>query len=309
MKLRLAGAAVLCTGIILASGSPATTVGATAEARAAAPSVTEQLAGSWTRSNCGRRGGPPEDKLQLLWHDEFGSPQLDRSKWNTVMDFPGRLGGHYHNTTYGSYALDENIVLRRGQLHLITNDEPVIGDDPPGEYDYSEGFISSHDLFSHVFGYWEICAKFPAGKGLWPAFWLIPQDRSWPPEFDVAEWFGSIEGLHQGLAYGPDWTDVTWESNWTYGPRPTDGWHTYGLRWKPDSATFYIDGEAVHDVSGDFIPDKAMYIVLNSGTWAPDDRGGPPDETTVFPNSFDVEYVRVYDEKLPEPADCKCHVK
>jgi hypothetical protein len=33
---------------------------------------------------------------------------------------------------------------------------------------------------------------------------------------------------------------------------------------------------------------------LNSGTWANADRGGPPDATTPFPNSFDVDYVRVY---------------
>jgi hypothetical protein len=37
-----------------------------------------------------------------------------------------------------------------------------------------------------------------------------------------------------------------------------------------------------------------MYVILNSGTWAPAHRGGPPDETTVFPNAFEVDYVRVY---------------
>lgn len=42
------------------------------------------------------------------------------------------------------------------------------------------------------------------------------------------------------------------------------------------------------------VPDKEMYVILNSGTWAPDHRGGPPDETTAFPNAFEVDYVRVY---------------
>lgn len=239
------------------------------------------------------RTKPPEPRWQLVWQDEFTGTALDRTKWNTVMDFPGRAGGHYHNSSYGSYALDSNIVIQDGRLHLISDDEPVVGDDPPGTYAYSEGFMSSHDKFAQAYGYWEICARYPAGRGLWPAFWLVPQDRSWPPEFDVAEWFGGIDGMHQGIATG-SWPNVRWDSNWTYDPAPTTGWHTYALRWEPGRAVFYIDGRPTRVFEGSFVPDKPMYVILNSGVWVNPDRGGPPDATTVFPNSFDVDYVRVY---------------
>lgn len=236
---------------------------------------------------------PPGSGWRLAWHDEFTGRTLDRTKWNTVMDFPGRAGGHYHNDNYGSYALDENIVLRHGRLHLITDDEPVVGDDPPGLYDYSEGFISSHDTFFQAYGYWQICARYPAGRGLWPAFWLVPQDRSWPPEFDVAEWFGGIDGMHQGIASGT-WPNVHWDSHWIYDPAPTTGWHTYALLWEPGRAVFYVDGRPTATFEGTFVPDKPMYVVLNSGVWVNDHRGGPPDDTTVFPNAFEVDHVRVY---------------
>jgi beta-glucanase (GH16 family) len=235
-------------------------------------------------------------RMRPTFRDEFGGRSLNEAKWNTVMDFPGRAGGHYHNTSYGSYALDENVVLKGGQLNLIANDEPVTGTDPVGEFEYSEGFISSHDKFFQRYGYWEICAKFPAGKGLWPAFWLVPQDRSWPPEIDVAEWFGSIEGMHSGLATG-NWPDVRWDSHWSYGDAPTSGWHTYSVLWEPDRLVFFTDGSPTYEVTGEVVPDKDMYVILNSGTWAPADRGGPPDETTVFPNAFEVDYVRVYQSR------------
>lgn len=247
-----------------------------------------------------KRGCRPHPELtsrmRPTFRDEFGGRSLNAAKWSTVMDFPGRAGGHYHNTSYGSYALDENVVLKGGQLSLIANNEPVIGTDPVGEFDYSEGFISSHDKFFQKYGYWEICAKFPAGKGLWPAFWLVPQDRSWPPEIDVAEWFGSIEGMHSGLATG-NWPDVRWDSHWSYGDAPTTGWHTYSVLWEPDRLVFFTDGSPIYEVTGEVVPDKEMYVILNSGTWAPAHRGGPPDETTVFPNAFEVDYVRVYQGK------------
>ncbi|WP_327639943.1 glycoside hydrolase family 16 protein [Kribbella sp. NBC_00482] len=234
--------------------------------------------------------------MRLSWHDEFGGRALDRRSWSTVMDFPGRAGGHYHNTSYGSYAVDENVVLSGGKLRLVTDNKPVVGTDPAGTYQYTEGFISSHDKFFQTYGYWEICAKFPAGKGVWPAFWLIPQDRSWPPEIDVAEWFGSIESMHSGLASGT-WPDVRWDSHWATGLNPTTGWHTYGVLWSPGRITFTVDGKPTSSITGAQVPDKPMYVVLNSGTWANPDRGGPPDATTPFPNSFDIDYVRAYQPK------------
>jgi beta-glucanase (GH16 family) len=274
-------------------------VGAAMLAAAPAPASPASAIGDGSGGSAGSGGAcagakPPGRGWELIWHDEFGSPRLDRRKWNTVMDFPGRQGGHYHNSSYGSYAVDENIVLRKGKLHLIANDEPIVGDDPPGTYAYTEGFMSSHDKFFHTYGYWEICAKYPAGRGLWPAFWLVPQDRTWPPEFDIAEWFGGIDGMFQGIASG-SWPDVQWNGQWTYDPAPTTGWHTYALLWEPGRAVFLIDGKPTGEFTGDYVPDKAMYVVLNSGVWMNADRGGPPDATTPFPNSFDVEYVRVYD--------------
>lgn len=242
---------------------------------------------------CSADSHRPPAGMRLAWHDEFGGRSLDRSRWSTVMDFPGRAGGHYHNTSYGSYAVDENVVLSRGRLHLVADNKPVVGTDPAGTYRYTEGFISSHDKFFQAYGYWEICTRFPAGKGLWPAFWLIPQDRSWPPEIDVAEWFGSIEGMHSGLASGT-WPEVRWDSHWLYGLTPTTGWHTYGLLWSPGRITFTVDSRPTSTITGSQVPDKPMYIVLNSGTWANPDRGGPPDATTKFPNTFDIDYVRVY---------------
>jgi len=88
-----------------------------------------------------------------------------------------------------------------------------------------------------------------------------------------------------------------WDSNWSYGLTPTTGWHKYGVLWSPGRITFTTDGAPTYTITGDQVPTKPMYIVLNSGTWANSDRGGPPDATTPFPNFFDIDYVRVYRAK------------
>ncbi len=70
----------------------------------------------------------------------------------------------------------------------------------------------------------------------------------------------------------------------------------------PAKIMYYVDGQMVHEIDGtaaNLISNTPMYIILNSGTWAPPSRGGPPDATTVFPNAFQVDDVRVYTTPPP----------
>ncbi len=57
-------------------------------------------------------------------------------------------------------------------------------------------------MFSQTYGRYEMRAKLPTGKGLWPAFWMLPeQDRygAWAAsgEIDIMEAWGSQPYSHQ----------------------------------------------------------------------------------------------------------------
>jgi uncharacterized repeat protein (TIGR01451 family) len=254
------------------------------------------------------QGSAPDTSRTLAFDDEFNGDSVDTTKWTTGTLPFGGVGGstHYHNAQYGSYILPENVTESDGDANLIANNVPVTVTDPVGTFNYTEGMMHTKGKFSRTGGYFEICAKFPEGKGLWPAFWLAAQNGNWPPEMDIAEWFGSIEGMQIGqpFATGSNAGNM-WQSAWFYGNAPTTSFHSYGMWWttsSPAKILYYVDGQMVHEIDGttsNLISNTPMYIILNSGTWAPATRGGPPDATTVFPNAFQVDYVRVYTTPPP----------
>lgn len=70
-----------------------------------------------------------------------------------------------------------------GYAHLETHYNPRVFPNI-GESKYGVGLLSSVDDFDY--GYFEIEAKLPSAKKIWPAFWLWASD-SWPPEIDIFE--------------------------------------------------------------------------------------------------------------------------
>jgi beta-glucanase (GH16 family) len=159
------------------------------------------------------------------------------------------------------------------------------------EFNFTSGIITSFASFNLTYGYVEVRAKVPKGRGLWPAVWLAPKDESWPPEIDILEIRGdrpnsNLMTNHYLQGKTPEQTDHGWT-----GPDFSKGFHTFGLEWSPKRITWYIDGlERFHTTIG--IPSKPMYVIANlavGGDWP-----GSPDATTRFPSYLDLAYIRVY---------------
>ena len=235
----------------------------------------------------------PPVGFELKLAEDFSGAEINTELWNTSLKVFGRWGDRYHNDSYLNYLSDEDVLLEGGLLRLRAEQRSVEGDNPPGVYDYSAGMVSSHDKFSFLYGYIEIRAKFPGGPGVWPAFWLMPQSHQWPPEFDIAEYYAGRKMMHLGLCHG-DFPEINWDSGGNDDVAFEQGWYTYGLLWMPGRAVWTQNGVVKRETSGPHVPNIPMYIILSNGVSSLIGPSGEPEGTTVFPNFFEVDTLRVW---------------
>ena len=238
------------------------------------------------------------ERWRLAFSDEFNGDKLDETKWSIGLPWGGTDGtGRHHNEHYASYIMDDDVAVRDGALHLTTQRRPVT-DKLGNKYDFTEGLITTSGKFDSSYGYFEMRAKMPveAGPGTWPAFWTLSQ--GWPPEFDIVEYWGSNNRIHQGTVTRKPDGGQRWESHNAYNTS-ISGWHTYGLEWGPGYQQYNIDGVITNSIYGEHLAMKDRhYLLLNSGVES--DR--KPVAATKFPNDFEVDYARVYSRPFMQLA-------
>jgi len=280
-----------------------------------------------------------DNDYQLMFSDEFNDAALDGDKWNTQylwgpyhrinneeQYYVDALGSDAQNTTLSNTPFVMNsgilsITARRAgdpNSFPIPQALPELNDPIWTEYDefqrdlsyspnnlkYTSGVITSYDAFKFVHGYAEMRAKIPKGQGLWPAFWLLNGYYVGPqPEIDILEVLGhnphqAFHTYHRLGSDGMRLADQGMTDNGDPSVGYADGFHTYGMRWQRGRIDWYIDGNVVYTYEGDDVPYQNMYVIANlavGGEWP-----GSPDSTTVFPASFDIDYIRVYQERHKE---------
>lgn len=263
-----------------------------------------------------------KSQWSLVWSDEFSGPEIDRSKWtydigNWIVDEDGNgiTSGWGNNEKEYYTDSSENAFIEDGKLVIKAKKEQVT--DQFGTYDYTSAKLKTKGLFSKKYGRYEIKAKLPTGKGLWPAIWMLPEEDkygSWAAsgEIDIMEAWGSRPNTVSGtIHYGEGWPNNKYTGKEFELPenRGIDKWHTYALEWEPGELRWYVDGELYQtqnkwyskgkDNAANFsypAPfDQEFYLVMNLavGGWF----DGEVDETTKFPSQMEVDYVRVYDLK------------
>lgn len=246
----------------------------------------------------------PGDTLTLVWADEFDGAQLDPESWY----FEEGDGSQYGIPGWGNNELEwylpNSAQLENGMLVITAREESSNGKN------YTSARINTRDRFAFRYGRIEARIRLPGGQGIWPAFWLLPQDDvygTWAAsgEIDIMEAInlGASGGntVHGTLHYGGEWpNNVSSGSGYEVATDATADFHVYALEWDASEMRWYVDDvlyamQNNWSTAGALFPapfDERFYILLNvavGGNWP-----GEPDAATVFPATMEVDWVRVY---------------
>jgi len=213
-----------------------------------------------------------------------------------------RWGQIHKNKTQAWYDPSCVNVEADNSISLLTKPSPK-SFDIDGEKVLSPngvGLISCTKRFHY--GRFEIKARLPKGKYLWPAFWMWSWDN-WPPEIDIFEGYSSKNfGYFRPSINNPSLWNV--ESNvhtrgvkappardhWLGVSSPDSRYIRYALEWRRDSLKFFYDDRLVRTVDDkdvmDYLADHRMNVVINNMI-----RNAAPEGHSELSN-FNIKYFK-----------------
>ena len=250
---------------------------------------------------------------KLQWSDEFNGTSLDGSKWQLELNEGDHGMSAYTNRPQNLYVSDGCLAIQAQKENY--NGKP-----------YTSSQVSSRNKGHWKYGRFDIRAKLPYGQGMWPAIWMMPNNPAyggWPRsgEIDIMENLGdNTRLLHSTLHHSAD--NQMLHGTWTApeGQSLSDTFHVYTMIWDTGSFSFYVDSIHNYFNSTSWSPsnvsypkpfDQSFFMMFDlaiGGSW-----GGPPDNSTVFPQKMLVDWIRVYKRDpsvaIRQPAENRSPVK
>ena len=247
-------------------------------------------------SGCEDSSRIEERDWELVWEDQFetdGAP--DPTRWTYDLG-----GGGWGNNELQIYTNNpENVVVEEGVLKItaIRNGNT-----------FTSARLLTKGLFDQAYGRFEARIKLPWGPGIWPAFWMLGNDidsNPWPAcgEIDIMEYRGQEPNLIHGSLHGPGYSGgspITRSFGFPDDRFDVD-YHVFAVEWGEDFIHFFVDETLYQEVipedlagKGDWVYDHPFYILLNVAVGG--NYVGFPTDSTPFPQTMYVDWVRVYKE-------------
>jgi beta-glucanase (GH16 family) len=234
---------------------------------------------------------------KLVWSDEFDKPGApNTAKWS----YEKGLVRNQEKQYYTEKRL-ENARVEHGKLIIEARKEKF------QNAEYTAASLTTQKHASWKYGRIEVCAKLPAGRGSWPAIWMLPTDIGkvpWPRcgEIDIMEHVGFDPSVIHGTLHTEAYNHMKKTQRATQIKLPTysKNFHTYTTEWSADKIVMQIDGKTYAtynkkpgDKEAEWPFNKPYYLILNlaiGGGWG----GMKGIDDAAFPQRMEVDFVRVY---------------
>jgi beta-glucanase (GH16 family) len=235
---------------------------------------------------------------RLVWSDEFSVDGLpDPTRWGYDTD-RNLLGWYNNELQYYAAARPENAVVADGKLRITARLESLSGAADWGRQRYTSARLITRGKADWTFGFFEVRAKLPCGRGTWPAIWTLHTNGVWPDdgEIDIMEQVGSNPSrvfgtVHTQQSAGPG------TGGEKQVPDACTAFHNYQLHWTAGEIAIGIDGVVYYRYAnpragrGTWPFDAPQYLLLNTAIGGT--LGGSVDDG-IFPVTMEIEHVRVW---------------
>jgi beta-glucanase (GH16 family) len=246
-----------------------------------------------------------ESAWRMVWQDEFEGNSLDYSKWECEVNAFG--GGNNELQMYTDRR--DNVRVEKGILILEARDDnPNIAGT---QRKFSSGRVRTKHRGDWKYAKVEVSAKLPVGQGIWPAIWMLPTEEKYggwaaSGEIDIMEYRGQTPNEVLGtLHYGKPWPNNAHSGDSFRLKTGTfaDAFHTFAIEWEEGVIRWYLDGQLTQTQtkwtsSGGEFPapfDQRFHLILNLAVGG--GFVGAPNASTTFPQSLQIDFVRVYSRK------------
>lgn len=243
---------------------------------------------------------------RLSFQEEFDGNALNTSIWEPMIGNGTQYGIWEWGNAERQYYQKENATVENGSL-LITAKKQQVGD-----YAYTSARLRTKGRVALSCNtYIEARIKMPAIQGMWPAFWMLPEDnyegKGWPTsgEIDIMEARGRVDDQTSGaLHYAQNTAGAHTYQTGAIVMDSIENWHCYSLLWKDTSIVWYVDGISFLTVSSstwgegysakDGAPfNRPFHFLLNMAV------GGNFDGGVLPPANFEsasmaIDYIRGY---------------
>jgi beta-glucanase (GH16 family) len=263
------------------------------------------------------------DDWKLVWSDEFNEPGLaNPSKWSYEVGFIRNGEKQYYTRERKENARVENgvLIIEARKEHYSdsgsSRSSPTSGRRRRGNgdtADYTSASVTTDGKAAWTYGRVEVRAKLPAGRGTWPAIWMLGTDihqTGWPTcgEIDIMEFVGFDPGIVHANIHVKKYNHAinTGKGDKLKVPDASDAFHVYAVEWDHDHMDFFVDKEKYFTFRNEGTGtaawpfDKDQYLILNlaiGGGWG----GQKGIDDSIFPVQYQIDYVRVYQKAAAKP--------
>jgi beta-glucanase (GH16 family) len=230
---------------------------------------------------------------KLVWEENFDGKSLNESMWNYEL-------GDGCPTICGWGNNEKQLYTKEN--HTVSNGKLIIYAKKEGET-YTSTRITTKAKKEFQYGRIEARAKLPIGKGIWPAFWMLGSNIStvgWPKcgEIDILEYIGKEPDMVFTSLHTQDSHGNTINTKKTTFPDIEEGYHLYAIDWTKDKIEFFVDNTSVYTFKPEMKNEdtwpfnQPFYFIINVAIGG--NFGGPAIDNEIFPQKFEIDYIKVY---------------